>query len=86
MLDALMKLFSRQEKSGKVANKRLQMVLIHDRANVSPEVMAKMRDDIIEVISKYMIINKQDMALSLENDDNAVALVASIPVHRMKHQ
>lgn len=86
MLSALKSLFGGREKSGSVANKRLQMVLIHDRASVSPEVMEKMRDDIIQVISKYVVINKQDMELSLQNEDSAVALVASIPVRRMKHQ
>lgn len=86
MLGALKSFFSGREKSGSVANRRLQMVLIHDRANVSPEVMEQMRDDIIKVISKYMVINKQDMELAFENDDNSVALVANIPVRRVKHQ
>ena len=38
MLDSLLSIF-KKEKSGKVAKKRLQMVLIQDRASVSPEVM-----------------------------------------------
>ncbi|MBE6100066.1 MAG: cell division topological specificity factor MinE [Anaerovibrio sp.] len=84
MLDSLMHMF-RSEKSGKVAKKRLQMVLIQDRANVSPEVMAQLRDDIIQVISKYMVIDKTDMEISLENVDDSVALVANIPVQNMKH-
>ena len=65
MLDSLKRIFS-HESSGKVAKKRLQMVLIQDRASVSPEVMEKLRDDIIQVISKYMIIDKTDMEISLE--------------------
>ena len=52
MLNSLLSIF-KKEKSGKVAKKRLQMVLIQDRASVSPEVMEKLRDDIIKVISKY---------------------------------
>ncbi|WP_297966343.1 cell division topological specificity factor MinE [uncultured Anaerovibrio sp.] len=85
MLDSLKRIFS-HESSGKVAKKRLQMVLIQDRASVSPEVMEKLRDDIIQVISKYMIIDKTDMEISLENVDDSVALVANIPVHTMRHQ
>lgn len=84
MLDSLLSLF-KKEKSGKVAKKRLQMVLIQDRASVSPEVMEKLRDDIIKVISKYMVINQGDMEISLENDDDSVALVANIPVQNMRH-
>ena len=84
MLDSLLSMF-KKEKSGKVAKKRLQMVLIQDRASVSPEVMEKLRDDIIRVISKYMVINKSDMEISLENVEDSVALVANIPVQNMRH-
>ena len=84
MLDSLLSVF-KKEKSGKVAKKRLQMVLIQDRASVSPEVMEKLRDDIIQVISKYMVINKSDMEISLENVEDSVALVANIPVQNMRH-
>ena len=75
----------KKEKSGKGAKQRLQMVLIQDRASVSPEVMEKLRDDIIQVISKYMVINKSDMEISLENVEDSVALVANIPVQNMRH-
>ena len=84
MLDSLLSIFKKEE-SGKVAKKRLQMVLIQDRASVSPEVMEKLRDDIIQVISKYMVINKSDMEISLENVEDSVALVANIPVQNMRH-
>lgn len=86
MIEALMKLFGKSEKSSKdVAKDRLKVVLIHDRANISPEIMESLRDDIIKVISKYMDINKNDMEINLANDDDSVALVANIPVHNMKH-
>lgn len=84
MLDSILRMF-KSEKSGKVAKKRLQMVLIQDRANVSPEVMEQLRDEIIQVISKYMVINKTDMEISLANDNDSVALVANIPVQNVKH-
>ena len=70
MLDLVKKIFGKKERSGQIAHDRLKVVLIHDRANVSPEVMD---------------INQKDMDISLENDDNSVALVANIPVNRMKH-
>ena len=86
MLEALMKIFGKSEKSSKeIARDRLKVVLIHDRANISPEVMDHLRDDIIKVISNYMEINQQGMEISLANDDDSVALVANIPVSRMKH-
>jgi len=85
MLEALMKIFGKQEKSSQqIAHDRLKVVLIHDRATISPEVMDKLRDDIIRVISNYMEIDKKDMEINLANDDDSVALVANIPVSKMK--
>ena len=44
-----------------------------------------LENDIIKVISNYMEINQHDMEISLADDDDSVALVANIPVSRMKH-
>lgn len=86
MFDVLMKIFKKEEKkSGQIAKERLQVVLIHDRASVSPEVMEQLKNDIIAVISKYMDVNKSGMEISLANDDDSVALIANIPVHSLHH-
>jgi len=86
MLDMLMKVFGKQEKrSGQIAKERLQVVLIHDRASVSPELMDQLKNEIISVISKYMEINKSEMEISLANDSDSVALVANIPVNSLRH-
>ena len=87
MFEVVMKLLNRNQKTSKeIAKDRLKVVLIHDRANISPEVMQALKNDIIEVISHYMDINKKEMEISLENDDNSVALLANIPVNRIKNQ
>lgn len=86
MFDVLMKIFKKEEKkSGQIAKERLQVVLIHDRASVSPEVMEQLKNDIIAVISKYMDVNKSAMEISLANDSDSVALVANIPVQSLHH-
>lgn len=86
MFDAVMKLLNRNPKKSKdIAKDRLKVVLIHDRANISPEVMQALKNDIIEVISHYMDINKNEMEISLENDAHSVALLANIPVNRIKN-
>ena len=74
-----------EKKSGTVAKERLQVVLIHDRASISPEIMEKIKEEIIAVLSKYMNINRTEMEISLENDSDSVALVANIPVNSMRH-
>ncbi|MBQ7496337.1 MAG: cell division topological specificity factor MinE [Selenomonas sp.] len=85
MMEALMKIFGKKEPSGKVARNRLKVVLVHDRINISPEIMENMRNDIVKVISRYVDIDMNAMEMSLANDDESVALVANIPVSRMKH-
>lgn len=86
MLSALMKILGGkpESSSSEQAHKRLKFVLIHDRANVSPEIMERIRSDIIQVISHYMEIDQNAMEISLENDADSVALVANIPVNRMR--
>ena len=86
MLDVLKRVFGMAEKkSGAVAKERLQVVLIHDRASISPEIMEKIKEEIITVLSKYMNINRTEMEIALENDSDSVALVANIPVNSMRH-
>ena len=85
MMEALMKIFGKKEPSGKVARNRLKVVLVHDRINISPEIMENMRNDIVKVISRYVDIDMKAMEMSLANDDDSVARVANIPVSRMKH-
>lgn len=86
MFDAIMKLLNKNQKSSKqIAKERLQVVLIHDRANMAPETLQALKNDIIKVISKYMDINQNEMEISLENDANSVALLANIPVRRIKN-
>ncbi len=86
MLEALMKIFGKNEKpSGQVAKDRLRVVLIHDRASVSPEMMERLKNDIIKVISNYMDVRTNGIEISLANDEDSVALVANIPVKSMRH-
>ena len=62
MFEVVMKLLNRNQKTSKeIAKDRLKVVLIHDRANISPEVMQALKNDIIELISHYMDINKNEI-------------------------
>ena len=87
MFDVLMKIFGKNEKkSGEIAKERLKLVLIQDRASVSPEVMDKLKNEILNVILKYMDVNKSGVEITLANDSDSVALVANIPVESVHHQ
>ncbi len=76
--------FFRRESPRKSAKERLQLVLIHDRADISPGTMELIRRDIIHVISNYMVISEDGIEMDLERDGKSVALVASIPVLEVK--
>ena len=50
--------FFKKKTSSDIAKDRLKLVLVSDRAGVSPEVMEQMKNDIIKVITKYIEIGR----------------------------
>ncbi len=85
MFELLQRIFGKENSGSKdIAKERLRFVLVHDRVNVSPQFMEVLKDDMIKVISNYMEINEKDMEVSLTSTKSSVALVANIPVNRMK--
>jgi len=74
------RLLGKKEKSGATAKQRLQMVLIHDRADVSPGLLEQIKDDIIEVIAKRLEINPDTVVVNLDNTAQESRLVAEIPL------
>ena len=66
------------------AKKRLQVVLLHDRADLPPEQLESMKKEIFAVISKYVEIDLQELEVNLEKVEHSVALVANIPIKKRK--
>lgn len=62
------------------AKSRLKLVLMHDRSEIAPGVMEKMKEELIEVISRYVEIDKETLDLKIETESNTLALVANIPI------
>ena len=99
MFEGLMKFFSKMEKkrektpNSKVAAKeRLHLVLMQDRANVSADFLELMKQEIIDVIKKYIEVDENAIDVRLtnkENDDGtngAPALYANIPIINIKNE
>lgn len=89
----LFKAFGKSDnKSKNVAKERLKLVLIHDRANVSPRFLEMIKGDIIKVISDYMEIDEEGLEIKLtktrrESDNMPVpALIANIPILKMNDE
>lgn len=76
-LDALL---GGNRRSARQAKERLQLVLIHDRADLSPGKLEALKDELIEVLSRYVEINRQEVSISLTNDRHQQRLVADIPL------
>ncbi len=87
LMDALFK----KKSSSDVAKDRLKLVLVSDRANCSPEIMEMIKNDIIQVISKYMIIDAEGLDIQITqletegNNGNVPALYANIPIKDLKN-
>lgn len=84
MLDLISRVFGRENSSADIAKERLRLVLVHDRTNVSPQFLEALKEELISVISRYMEIEEENMDVTLQSGANQVALVANIPVRRMK--
>lgn len=83
-------LFGRKNKSSSVAKDRLKLVLIHDRMNCSTELLEMMRADILEVISRYVDIDTEELNIEISNMEyeeggkKAPVLSANIPIKNLK--
>lgn len=83
--------FFKKKTSGTVAKDRLKLVLVSDRAGCSPEIMEQIKNDIIAVISKYVVIDQEGLDIKItqtesEGDNGIVpALFANIPIKDLKH-
>jgi len=85
LFEFLARIFGRETAASKnVAKERLRLVLVHDRAGVSPQLMETLKNELIKVISNYMDIDEKALEVTLETNEDQVALVASIPVRGMK--
>ena len=82
----------KKKSSGDVAKDRLKLLLVSDRADCSPDVMEVIKNDIIQVISKYMEIDAEGLDIQITqtesetNNGTVPALYANIPIKDLKHK
>lgn len=76
----------KEENAKDIACNRLRVVLMQDRTNLTPELMERMRKELIELLSKYVEMDKEALELNLEQDGDQMALMLSIPVFRARDE
>lgn len=74
-----MGLFTRK-RSASSAKERLQLVLIHDRTDLTPTELEALKDDLLKAISRYIEIDSEAVQIGLERDGRSQRLVADIPL------
>jgi cell division topological specificity factor len=84
MLEFITKFFRREESSKTLAKERLRLVLMSDRVSLAPEVFEEMKNEMLSVIRRYLDIDENALDMHFENLERQFALLASIPVLKVK--
>lgn len=83
---------SKETKSKQTAKDRLHLVLMQDRANVSADFLEAMKQEIIEVIKKYIEVDEKEIDVRLTNEvkedgtTGAPSLYANIPIMNIRNE
>lgn len=75
-----------EENAKDVACNRLRVVLMQDRTNLTPELLQRMRRELVELLSKYVEMDKEALELNFDQEGDQMALMLSIPVIRAKDE
>ena len=85
MLKSIRRLFG-EKGSSEIARERMQVVLIHDRLDLTPNIMESIKNDILSVLSRYMEIDSDTIHVQVKQEDDCIALVSNVQVKRVYPQ
>ena len=84
----MFKIFSSRPSPKQVAKDRLKLILIHDRGELSKETLDKIKLEILEVLSKYIEIDEEDIDIAVTKSSNiegeTPSLIANIPIKNLR--
>ena len=82
-------LFKSKPQSKNIAKERLKLVLVHDKLGGGSEVLEALKNEIMQVLAKYMDILDEELEIKItetmsDNNDLVPVLIANIPVKRVR--
>lgn len=66
------------------AKSRLKLIIAHDRACINPDMMTAMREEILDVVARYVEVDREEMEFTLSNDQRMTSLTANLPIRQIK--
>jgi cell division topological specificity factor len=88
MVNIIKKIFSNKPDSKSIAKERLQLVLVHDRSDCSPELINRIKNDIMRILSQYIDINEKEFNIEITRDkekgSSKSTLIANIPINKLE--
>lgn len=82
----LKNLFAKDKKSANAAKERLKLVLIHDRTDITPGQLESLKNELIDVISKYIHIEPENVKINMTQEGKEHRLIADIPIAVTPHR
>lgn len=79
MIDFLKRIFGHSGSSS-TAKERLRLVLMTDHLELAPEMIDAMKRDLVDVISRYVEVDREKIDVTFEQQDKALAMLANIPI------
>ena len=83
MIDLLRWALQKHERSKDAARQRLQVILVLDRVGLAPEHMEAMKRDIIEAVSRYLVVDKDSIEMDMQRSNETLVLVSNIQVREV---
>jgi cell division topological specificity factor len=80
------RLLGKKQQSAAMAKDRLKLVLIHDRTDITPGLLDRMKNEIIEVISRFVEIDPEFVKIEMSQEGREQRLIADIPLNAVPHK
>jgi len=80
------RLLGRDPSSAHQAKERMKLVLIHDRTDLTPSALDQLKDELIEVISRYIEIDPAAVDIQVSQEGREQRLIADIPLRSVRRK